>query len=197
MTDTIPYRHNLTLDRFHRSVSGFTERLAAVRDDQWALPTPCSDWDVRALVNKVCSEQRWMALLLDGTTIEQVGTSLDGDLLGGDPLEAWEAAVVETARRLRRPGILDEVVTLTSGPTSVARFCDEVAADTLVHTWDLARAIGANERLPVDLVSEAMTIVEPWVVPEGVPGMLAAPLPVEEGADRQTMLLAMLGRRAG
>jgi uncharacterized protein (TIGR03086 family) len=194
MTDTIPYRHNLTLDRFRRSVSGFTERLAQVRDDQWHAPTPCSEWDVRALVNHVCSEQRWMAQLLDGHTIAEVGSRLDGDLLGGDPQEAWEDAVTETAKRIERPGILTEVVHLSSGPATVARYCDEVAADTLVHTWDLARAIGANERLPVDLVSEVLLIVEPWVTPTGVPGMLAPPLPVSEKADRQTILLAMLGR---
>jgi uncharacterized protein (TIGR03086 family) len=194
MTDTVPFRSEETLDRFHRCVSAFTTRLQAVSAEQWGLPTPCSEWDVRALVNHVCSEQRWMAPLLSGRTIEQVGSSLDGDLLGPDPLCTWEGAVAETARLVDRPGMLEQVVRLSSGPATVARYCDEVAADTLVHTWDLARAVGGDEQLPGDLVEAATLIVEPWVSPQGVPGLFAAPVGVDAGADPQTALLAMLGR---
>lgn len=196
MADTVGFRTDETLDRFHRSVGEFTRRVQVVRADQWDQPTPCAEWDVRALVNHVCGEQRWMAPMLDGQTMAQIGSSLDGDLLGADPVDAWKRAVAQTAARLARPGILERVVQLRSGPATVARFCDEVAADTLVHTWDLAQAIGAEESLPGDLVDAATRIVEPWVAPEGVPGMLAPPRAVPADADPQTALLAMLGRRA-
>jgi uncharacterized protein (TIGR03086 family) len=196
MTDVVGYRLDETLDRFHRSVSGFTQRVQAIRPDQWDAATPCTEWDVRALVNHVYGEQRWMAVMIDGRTMEQVGSSLDGDLLGPDPLCDWQSAVGETASRLERPGVLEQVVHLSSGPSTVGRYCDEVAADTLVHTWDLARAIGAEESLPADLVEHATSIVEPWVTPNGVPGVLAAPVPVPDDADAQTALLAMLGRDA-
>ncbi len=194
MTDVVGYRLDETLDRFHRCVHEFTQRVQAVRDDQWGDPTPCTEWDVRALVNHVCSEQRWMVPLLSGRTIEQVGSSLDGDLLGPDPLCTWEGAVAETARLVDEPGMLERVVRLSSGPATVARYCDEVAADTLVHTWDLARAVGGDEHLPDDLVEAATLIVEPWVSPQGVPGLFAAPVAVDADADPQTALLAMLGR---
>lgn len=194
MTDTVAHRHEETLDRFHRCVSAFTTRLQAVSDEQWGLPTPCTEWDVRALVNHVCSEQRWMVPLLSGRTIEQVGSSLDGDLLGPDPLCTWEGVVAETARLVDRPGMLENVVRLSSGPATVARYCDEVAADTLVHAWDLARAVGADEHLPDDLVEAATLVAEPWVVAQGVPGLFAAPVAVADDADPQTALLAMLGR---
>ena len=194
MTDAIGFRLDETRDRFTRSVSGFTQRLQAVRPEQWGDPTPCSEWDVRALVNHVYGEQRWMTALLDGRTMAEVGSSLDGDLLGPDPLCAWESAILETASRLERPGVLEEVVQLSSGPSTVARYCDEVAADTLVHTWDLARAISADEALPVDLVEAATRIVEPWVSPEGMAGVFAAPVEVDASADAQSALLALLGR---
>ncbi len=196
MTDVVGYRLDETLDRFHRCVHEFTQRVQAVRDDQWGDPTPCTEWDVRALVNHVYGEQRWMAVLLDGRTIAEVGGSLDGDLLGPEPLCDWESGVLETASRLAKPGMLERVVQLSSGPASVARYCDEVGTDTLVHTWDLARAIGADETLPPDLVEDAIRVVEPWVSPDGVPGVLAAPIPVADDADPQTALLAMLGRDA-
>ena len=49
---------------------------------------------------------------------------------------------------------LSLTVELSGGPTAVQRYCDEVGADTLIHTWDLARAVGADERLPADLVDD-------------------------------------------
>lgn len=52
---------------------------------------------------------------------------------------------------------------------AVQRYCDEQAADTLIHTWDLARAVGADERLPADLVDVAAAVVEPWITPGGDP----------------------------
>jgi len=183
-----------TLARFYRCTAGFTERLESVGDEQWHAPTPCSEWDVQSLVNHVCGEQRWMAALLDGQSIAQVGESLSGDLLGRHPVDAWRKAVADVESQLRQPGVLEEVVELSSGPASVARYCNEVAADTLVHTWDLARAIGADERLPEDLVESATAVAESWVSPQGVPGLFAAPVPIEGEVDRQTALLAMLGR---
>jgi uncharacterized protein (TIGR03086 family) len=196
MTDQESHPHDETLDRFRRCTAGFTERLESVGDEQWHAPTPCSEWDVRALVNHVCGEQRWMAALLDGQSIAQVGDSLSGDLLGQHPVDAWREAVASVESQLRQPGVLEEVVHLSSGPASVARYCDEVAADTLVHTWDLAQAIGADENLPQDLVEAATVVAESWVSLQGVPGLFAAPVPDEGDVDQQTALLAMLGRSA-
>jgi ketosteroid isomerase-like protein len=52
----------------------------------WTMP--CTDWDVRALVNHVVAEERWTIPLMSGQTIEDVGSTLDGDLLGDNPADA-------------------------------------------------------------------------------------------------------------
>ena len=44
-------------DLHRRSVESWRSRLEAVDDSQWSLPTPCTEWDVRALVNHVVSEE--------------------------------------------------------------------------------------------------------------------------------------------
>ena len=71
--------------------------LAELTPAQWSAPTDCPDWDVRALVQHVVNEQRWVRPLADGATIEEVGASLDGDLLGDDPKGAARAAAAEAA----------------------------------------------------------------------------------------------------
>ena len=40
---------------------------------------------MRDLVNHVVGEDRWTVPLVEGRTIADVGSSLDGDLLGDDP----------------------------------------------------------------------------------------------------------------
>ena len=72
-------------DLHRRSVESWRSRLDAVDDSQWTLPTPCTEWDVRALVNHVIGEELWTVPLVDGATIEEVGDRFDGDLLGDDP----------------------------------------------------------------------------------------------------------------
>jgi len=65
--------------------------IAGVRQGQCAAPTPREGWDVRALVDHVVSGNLWAAELAAGTTISEVGDHLDSDVLGADPLGAYDA----------------------------------------------------------------------------------------------------------
>ena len=78
-----------------RTVEAFLERVESIGDDRWSGPTPCPDWDVRALVNHVVGEDRWTAPLLGGSTIAEVGDRFEGDLLGADPVESANDAAAE------------------------------------------------------------------------------------------------------
>ena len=67
-----------TVERFARCVRDFADQLAPVRDEQWTNATPCTDWDVRALVNHVTGELAWVQPLVAGQTIAEVGDRFDG-----------------------------------------------------------------------------------------------------------------------
>ena len=77
---------------YHRSVETWADRVNAVRPEQWDLPTPCRDWSVRDLANHVTGEDRWTVPLMRGSTPDEVGHQLDGDLLGDDPIRSSLAA---------------------------------------------------------------------------------------------------------
>src|ERR1700752_4051786 len=82
-------------DLHRRSVEGFAARVDALDGlsaERWAGPTPCADWDVRALLNHIVYEDLWTVPLMEGATIAEVGDRYEGDLLGDDPLVAARAA---------------------------------------------------------------------------------------------------------
>ncbi|MFD5420195.1 MULTISPECIES: TIGR03086 family metal-binding protein [unclassified Streptomyces] len=174
----------------------FGERVRAVADGQWGAPTPCTEWTVRDLVNHVTGEQLWtVPLVTEGRTVAEVGDGLSGDLLGGDPAGAWERAAAAARAAFAAPGALERTVVLSYGPTRAAAYCAELTADCVVHAWDLSRGIGADDRLPDGLVEFSLKEVMPYADGLAASGLFAAPLEVPAGADAQTRLLALLGRR--
>ncbi|MFF1558315.1 TIGR03086 family metal-binding protein [Streptomyces sp. NPDC058279] len=190
MPDTLLRQHAAALRLFG-------ERVRVVTDEQWGAPTPCTEWTVRDLVNHVTGEQLWVPpLVTEGRTVEDVGDALSGDLLGDDPVVAWDRASVAAHSAFAAPGALDKTVKLSYGPARGSAYCSELTADCVVHAWDLSRAIGADDRMPDDLVEFSLKEVMPYADALAPSGMYAEPLEVPPGADAQTRLLALLGRRA-
>ncbi|CAM5353020.1 TIGR03086 family metal-binding protein [Streptomyces abikoensis] len=183
------------LTRHKEALGLFTERVHAIRPGQWDEPTPCTEWSVRDLVNHLAVEQLWVPPLLDGSSIDDVGDSLDGDQLGDDPVAVWDAAAAAAREAFATPGALGRTVELSSGPSSARAYCSQMTADAVVHAWDLARAIGADERLPKPLVDLTRKEVEPYAGDLAGTGLFAEPVEPPSGADEQTRLLALLGRR--
>lgn len=139
---------------YHRTVECWADRVNSVRDGQWDDPTPCTEWTVRDLVNHVTSEDLWTVPLMQGRTIAEVGDRFDGDVLRDDPvtaaLDAAKEAVSVVAERLPRA----EKVHLSFGETDSSEYVRQLAADHLIHAWDLAAATGGDTRLDPQLVAE-------------------------------------------
>ncbi len=187
----------MTSDTFQQVIDGFHRRVQAVADDQWESPTPCTEWDVRALVNHVVGEVRWIPPLLAGRTIADVGDELAGDLLGHQPKRAWADASRRAIEASLQAGAMDRTVHLSSGDDRADAYLSEVAMDVIIHTWDLARAIGADERLGAGLVTFAQATLEPRVEAWRTAGALGPAIDLSRAADPQTAFLAMVGRRSG
>lgn len=174
----------------------FDGRVRRVGDDQWALSTPCQQWDVRELVSHVTVENLWAPALLDGRTMEEVGDAFDGDQLGDQPVESWTAAVHAARQVASEPGVTARTVHLSYGDESAAQYLMQLFTDHLVHAWDLAWATSGDTDLPAELVSACaqwFAEVEPMYRQAGVIGPAA---PVSADADEQTRLLAAFGRSA-
>jgi uncharacterized protein (TIGR03086 family) len=177
-----------------RAVEEFGARVGAVTDDQWELPTPCSGWNVRQLVNPLVYAARCTVPLRGGRPIAVVGDRSVGDVLGDRPQVAWDESSAEAVQAVGADGALERVVDLSSGPTPAREYVSQLFADHLVHAWDLARAIGADERLDPELVAACAA----WFASmEDLYRSIGAIGPRPEtppGADAQTTLLAAFGR---
>jgi uncharacterized protein (TIGR03086 family) len=179
-----------------RAVEEFDARVRAVGDDQWELPTPCSDWNVRQLVNHLVYENRWTVPLMGGGTIAEVGDRYEGDLLGDDPKGAWDESSKEAVQSVLADGALERVVDLSSGPTAAREYVSQLFADHLIHAWDLARAVGSDERLDPELVDACAAWFASMEATYRAIGAIGDRPETPPGADAQTTLLAAFGRTA-
>jgi uncharacterized protein (TIGR03086 family) len=184
------------VELYRKSVEQFGGFVAQVRDDQWSSSTPCTEWDVRALVNHIVNENLWMPPLLEGKTIAEVGDRFDGDVLGDDPHQAWKQASEEAVAASAQSGALERTVHLSFGDFPGREYVSQVLTDHVIHAWDLARGIGAKDRLEPELVDFAYGYLEPQAEAWRAGGAFGERVEVPSHADRQTKLLAIAGRKA-
>ena len=105
---------------FEDSVHNFGRLVHRIAADQWGNDTPCSDWDVRALVNHLVNEALWVKPLLDGMTIAEVG-----DRFALLDFDDRPVAVVETT----------EVRILAAGDVDLEFARDEGEGFQTVEDW--------------------------------------------------------------
>jgi uncharacterized protein (TIGR03086 family) len=179
---------------FRWAAEEFGRRVHDVKDDQWNAPTPCTDWDVRALVNHLVYEMRWAPPLFEGKTIADVGDRFEGDLLGDDPKAAWDDAVRDALAAVESPGAMERTVHLSFGDYPGSEYAMQLFADLLIHGWDLARGTGQDDRLAPELVAACAEWFNSGMEDVMRSGGAIGPRVQIEGGDAQAELLAGYGR---
>ena len=183
----------MEIRELHRTaLDAFSERVDHVPAQGWEADTPCAGWDVHTLVNHVVGENRWVPPLLGGATVADVGTALDGDLLGDDPVAAWHESVAPALEAIEATP-LDRTVHLSFGDFPAEEYLWQLTADALIHAWDLARATGQDERLPADVVDACARWFDGVEAAYRAAGAIG-PAVVIEGADPASALLGRFGR---
>jgi len=178
-----------------RAVEEFIARVETV-GARWEGETPCPVWNVRALVNHVVAEDLWTPPMMAGKTVGDVGDEFDGDVLGDDPVAiakaAAEAAVTATAEALAE----GRTVHLSFGDTPAEEYAYQLAADHVVHGWDLAVATGGDPEMDPDLI-EALAVWfadrEEMYRAAGAIGERPTDAPTD---DPQDQFLTAFGRRS-
>jgi len=174
----------------HISVCERFGEVLAQADDRWDAPTPCSEWDVRGVVEHVIGFHDVLLLR---------PLSAKPDRPRNDPRRRWSVTVEALREVLTRRGLFERVVEVPALGNNPAMTIDArtlipaLTQDLIVHSWDVARAVGADDHLDPKICA---------VLVAGLPaddrlersGMYAPAVPVPAGADPQSRLLARLGR---
>jgi uncharacterized protein (TIGR03086 family) len=179
----IARRHSRVCERFGQSV------LDA--QDRWDLPSPCTDWDARGVIEHVIGFHDVLLLRPMGAKPERPR---------GDPTVRWAITWDALRSLLNTPGLLDgpvEVPAVGNNPPTrieAGPLVSLLSQDVLVHTWDLARAVGADDRLDPDLCAFYLSRLPADSTSQVRSGMFASPVRLAEVSDPQSALLARLGR---
>ncbi len=164
-------------------------RFAAVADgfppERWTAPTPCTEWDARALVEHVIGFHEFLLLRPLGVRANRPRE---------DPAARWRATSDALFAHLATDGALDHPTELAGGGHSSARLMlGALTTDVLVHTWDLARAGGIEPRLDHHLCERAYEAATTGVFHRG-DGTIGPEVAVDPAADIETRLAALYGR---
>jgi uncharacterized protein (TIGR03086 family) len=167
---------------YERAASRAAGVARLVTPAQRDLPTPCREWDVRALLDHMA------------TGPAQLLAAAHGDDTGAGWPDA--GAVARCAEALRAPGVLEQTFV---APTGLILRVDEVAAgtamDQLVHTWDLAVAIGEDRQLDEEVAEAIVARYLPrWPELSRQAGFVGPEVPVDPRASAQARLLGAMGR---
>jgi uncharacterized protein (TIGR03086 family) len=177
-------RHLAVCQRFGESV-----RAA---DGKWDHVSPCEGWDARGVLEHVIGFH-------DVLLLRPLG--LKPDRPRDDPQIRWELTygalktAFEPGRRL-----FDSVVDIPELQGNPAARLDarammpNLTRDVLVHTWDLARAVGADDWLDPQCCEHFYAMLPTDTAALSVSGMFDAPVAVGDQTDVQSKLLARLGR---
>ena len=166
--------------------NGFDARVQAAPADSWGNAAPCDGWTATDVVAHIANNMNGMAAGLTGTEPAVFDAA--------DPVGSWNGA------RDRMLGAattadLNQNVPGPMGPMPAEQMIGRfMCMDILVHTWDLARAVGGDETLPEDVVAASYSGLKPMDAMIRQPGIFGPKIAPAEGDDIQTEFLKFLGR---
>ncbi len=176
-------------------VFGFEHVLKLVPGDRWDAPSPCEGWSAREVAGHAMAVVNIVAARGGVGAEHDVFTDL-AEFAGDDPASTFRAirdrylTATDTAGALQRP------VRSSTGDGTLDDFIGRMCTDTLIHTWDLARATGVDERLDpgaVEAVYATLTDREADLA-RGT-GRYGNRVELPGSASTQHQLLAFSGRR--
>jgi uncharacterized protein (TIGR03086 family) len=177
-----------TSDRYARVADGFEAKMRAVPGEKWSSSSPCDEWTARDVALHVINTHRRVRAALGDVSADEVGSD-------ADVTAAWAAATEAVRAALKEPSLASKTVGGMFGEQPFESLVGRLlCADTLIHTWDLARATRQDCALDPDAAEKALEFLTPIDDAIRRPGGFAPKLTPPDGADAQMKLLAFAGR---
>lgn len=177
-------------DYYSRAAAGFGEQVAIIGDEEWDLPTPCTDWIIKAVVAHVVVGEAQVPDLIDGRPLHPL--DIDASVLGHDPISVWRGTAIKALEAVAQAD-LEMVVQHRFGALPLSQVVGFRITENLVHAWDIATARGVACDLDAELAEWCLEFWLPFADRLGGSGAFGTMVePAYDSAG--TRLLALLGR---
>ena len=177
------------VDLYQAAAQNTKKIIAGTRADQLSDSTPCSEWNVQALIDHLAGGTGFAISAMSGVP----PTELEP---GSGSVELYDQGTAKVLDVARTPGTLEKTVQTPIGEMPGSHFMMAVFMDALIHGWDLAKATGQDTKLDPNLVEACYAVFGPQADNMRHGGAFGPEVVVSADADTQTKLLGALGRQA-
>lgn len=179
-----------SLDLLNRAIEQTGVLVGRVRPDEQAnLPTPCTDWNVRQLVNHIVYDLRTFAHILRGEPRD----AADVDLIDDDWPGAYRASADALLRTWRERGT-EGTLSTSIGQFPASWAIGQHLTDIAVHGWDVARATRQPTELDPDVGEAALAWARENLKPQFRGQAFKPEISVADNAPIYVRLAAYSGR---
>jgi len=170
-----------------RAQDTFAHVLVNVTSDQLSSPTPCPQWDVKALIDHVIAGNQ--------RVVERAGGQVAP--LPEDRSAAHRASASAALATFTDPQALTRTYRLPIGEVPGTVFVELRTSDLLTHAWDLAMATGQPTDLDPELAEYVLAFSKQMMSRPGLRGdgrPFAEEQPCGEERTAADRVAAFLGR---
>ena len=189
------------VEMFRKTTLRTRELVSGVEQSQAQDPTPCSEWDVRSLLNHLIGGLEFTAGCIAGDPPNIRVAEADSSYIEEQDIavlvEAYNTALDRVLQSASEPGAPDRTaLTPYFGEMPISQIFIGTTMDQFIHSWDLAKATGQDSALDTGLVEFAHGMLSSGFAEMGrQAGFIGAEISVSDNASRQDKLIAYMGRQ--
>ena len=177
-----------------RALEATTSIVANVDASQLSAPTPCTEFDVRALLNHMIGGNHQFVKIAAGEAGDSMPAT--GDFVVNDALTPYRKSADAVSQAWSEPSVLEKTVHLPFAEVPGAVAIGIHTVETIVHGWDLATATGQPTELDPELCAVAWEHCKDIDDSFRGPGRPFGPaVNAPAGASDTARLMAWLGRQ--
>ncbi len=183
---------------FLQSDAALRSVIDQIRPEQLALPAPAG-WSraesptLRDILAYHAFDEAWVPDVLAGRTIDEVGDRYAGELLGDDPIPAYDRINDLATAAVVASDDPEATAHLSYGDFTVGEAFEHMSIYRAFQAWSIAKFIGLHYSLPSELVEGLWERVMPNVEAWRSMGVFGPEVEVPADADRETLLLGKTG----
>ena len=180
------------IERIERATQHASKAVHGMTTDQLEAQTPCSEFDVRALLNHMLGG---LEMLRDAASGGSPAMP-EGDQLGAEPAKEYDERAAKLLDVIKQPGTLDKTWKMPFGEFPGQMMAGIAFVEHVTHGWDVAKATGQDTTIADDLIAECREVVEPieamW---RSMPNVIGAEVEVPESASATDRYAGFMGRQ--